>query len=133
MILADCGFDLVSSVQNSRRITALQIISMLLELLRDKQMDIEELAQSTRTNLEQCVRLCQLESEAKQVLSWIKNALSMLSASFTIPQSLQEAENHRTEHEHFQLVIHVSINLFVYYFYKVQLSIIISTNTSKHH
>uniref|UniRef100_T1JUE4 DH domain-containing protein n=1 Tax=Tetranychus urticae TaxID=32264 RepID=T1JUE4_TETUR len=109
MILADCGFDLVSSVQNSRRITALQIISMLLELLRDKQMDIEELAQSTRTNLEQCVRLCQLESEAKQVLSWIKNALSMLSASFTIPQSLQEAENHRTEHEHFQLVIHKTL------------------------
>lgn len=111
MVLADCGHDLIPSSSNSsRRVTALQIIRMLLELLRDKEMDIEDIAETTRGHLEQCVHLCQFESEAKQVLSWIKNAESMLSASFTIPQSLQEAEDLRTEHEQFQVAIEVHFN-----------------------
>ena len=102
----------------SRRVPALQMIRGLVEHLRDKVLDTEDFAETTRTHLEQGVYLCQFESEAKQVLSWIKNAESMLSASFTIPPSLQEAEALRTEHEQFQVAIEVSYS---YYFHENQL------------
>ncbi|XP_074604376.1 triple functional domain protein-like isoform X2 [Brevipalpus obovatus] len=116
MILVDAGHEasvLTSSTNpalssfntTSRRVPALQMIRALVEHLRDKVLDTEDFAETTRTHLEQGVYLCQFESEAKQVLSWIKNAESMLSASFTIPQSLQEAEALRTEHEQFQVAI----------------------------
>lgn len=79
-----------------------------MDSLREKEMDLEDQAETTRSHLEQCVHLCQFKSEARQVLSWIKNAESMLSASFTIPQSLQDAEDLRAEHEQFQVAIEVS-------------------------
>jgi len=80
---------------------------MILQFLRDKRIEIESLSEATRIQLEQRIHFCQFETEAKQVLSWIRNGESMLSASFLIPTSMNEAEDLRNEHEQFQMAIEV--------------------------
>lgn len=80
-------------------------IQHLLEFLNDRELDLEELAEVKRVKLEQAVQLCQFQNDANQVISWIRNGESMLIASFSTPNSLQEAEQLRKEHEQFQVAV----------------------------
>ncbi|XP_064646133.1 triple functional domain protein-like isoform X3 [Lineus longissimus] len=80
-------------------------IQLLLEYLHDRECELEDIAESKRNTLDQCVQLKQLEEEAKQVLCWIRNGESMLMGTFMCPNSLKEAELLKKEHEHFQLAI----------------------------
>lgn len=77
-------------------------IQHLLEFLNDRELDLEEMAEVKRAKLEQAVQLCQFQNDANQVILWIRNGESMLTASFSTPNSLQEAEQLRKEHEQFQ-------------------------------
>ncbi|KAL0280126.1 UNVERIFIED_CONTAM: hypothetical protein PYX00_001517 [Menopon gallinae] len=80
-------------------------VQVLLEFLHEREMDLEDLAEMKRVKLEQCVQLCQFQNDANQVVSWIRNGEAMLMASFTIPNSLQDSEQLKKEHEHFQVAI----------------------------
>lgn len=92
--------------------TATNRIQMILEFLHEREMDIEDLSEMRRVRLEQAVQFCQFQSDASQVLTWIRNGESMLTASFHIPTSLQGAEDMQVEHEQFQLAIGVSLFFF---------------------
>lgn len=80
-------------------------VQVLLEFLHEREMDLEELADVKRVKLEQCIQLGQFQNDSNQVISWIRNAESMLMASFTIPNSLSDAELLKKEHEQFQVAI----------------------------
>lgn len=80
-------------------------VQNLLGLLNEKGLDLEELAELKRIKLEQALQLCQFQNDANQVVSWIRNGEAMLSASFSIPNGLQEAEQMRKQHEKFQVAI----------------------------
>lgn len=83
-------------------------VQVLLEFLHEREMDLEDLAEMKRVKLEQCVQLCQFQNDANQVVSWIRNGEAMLTASFTIPNSLLDSEQLKKEHEQFQVAIEVS-------------------------
>lgn len=83
--------------------TAQARIEYLLDVLREREIDLEELTEAKRAKLEQAVQLCQFQNDANQVMSWIRNGEAMLVASFVTPNSLQEAEQLRKEHEQFQV------------------------------
>ncbi|XP_065162622.1 triple functional domain protein isoform X5 [Atheta coriaria] len=80
-------------------------VQVLLEFLHEREMDLEEMAELKRIKLEQCIQLGQFQNDANQVISWIRNGESMLMASFTIPNSLADAEQLKKEHEQFQVAI----------------------------
>ncbi|XP_071527234.1 triple functional domain protein isoform X3 [Panulirus ornatus] len=80
-------------------------VSMLLECIHERQMDIEVLTDMKRVKLEQCINLLQFENEASQVISWIRNGEAVLAASFTIPSSLAESNALSHDHEQFQVAI----------------------------
>lgn len=81
---------------------------MILEFVHEREMDMEDMAELRRTRLEQYCQFCQFQNDASQVLSWMRNGESMLSASFHIPTSLGESEDFQVTHEQFQLAIEVS-------------------------
>ncbi|XP_030560757.1 triple functional domain protein isoform X1 [Drosophila novamexicana] len=85
--------------------TAQARIEYLLDFLREREIDLEELSEAKRAKLEQAVQLCQFQNDANQVISWIRNGEAMLVANFLTPNSLQEAEQLRKEHEQFQIAI----------------------------
>ncbi|XP_039965934.1 triple functional domain protein [Bactrocera tryoni] len=85
--------------------TAQARIQYLLDFLGEREIDLEELSEAKRAKLEQAVQLCQFQNDANQVISWIRNGEAMLVASFVTPNSLQEAEQLRKEHEQFQVAI----------------------------
>ncbi|XP_068142683.1 LOW QUALITY PROTEIN: triple functional domain protein [Drosophila tropicalis] len=85
--------------------TAQARIEYLLDFLREREIDLEELSEAKRAKLEQAVQLCQFQNDANQVISWIRNGEAMLVASFVTPTSLQEAEQLRKGHEQFQIAI----------------------------
>ncbi|KAG7167735.1 Kalirin-like [Homarus americanus] len=80
-------------------------VSMLLECIHERQMDIEVLTDMKRIKLEQCIHLLQFEGEANQVISWIRNGEAVLAASFTIPSSFAESNALSHDHEQFQVAI----------------------------
>lgn len=98
-----------SNGSNSRTSTALQRIQAILEYVREREMDLEDLADVRRARLEETRSFSQLGSDASQVLRWMRNGESMLAASFLVPTSLREAEDLQVEHEQFQMAIEVCI------------------------
>ncbi|KAK3594846.1 hypothetical protein CHS0354_005769 [Potamilus streckersoni] len=92
-LMADSHYDAPTRIQE------------LLEYLHEREVDLETLAESKRIRLEQCVQLRNFEIEARQVISWIRNGESMLTASFMCPNSLMEAEQLKKEQDQFMLAI----------------------------
>ncbi|XP_034481453.1 triple functional domain protein isoform X1 [Drosophila innubila] len=85
--------------------TAQARIEYLYDFLRERASVLGESAEAKRAKLDQAVQLCQFQNDANQVISWIRNGEAMLVASFVTPNSLQEAEQLRKEHEQFQITI----------------------------
>ncbi|KAK6165753.1 hypothetical protein SNE40_022615 [Patella caerulea] len=87
-------------------------IQILLEYLQEREVDLETFSEQKRRRLEQCVQLRNFEIEARQVICWVRNGESMLTASFICPNTLVEAETLKKEHEHFMIAIektHISV------------------------
>lgn len=84
-------------------------IQHLLEFLNDRELDLEELAEVKKVKLEQAVQLCQFQNDANQVISWIRNGEAMLIASFSTPNSLQEAEQLDKDHKQFQAAVEKTV------------------------
>lgn len=82
-------------------------VQVLLEFLNEREMDLEDLAELRRVKLEQSVQLCQLQANASQVLSWIRNGEAMLLASFNVPQALTDAQQMEKELAEHQVAIEV--------------------------
>ena len=104
-------------------------VQVLLEYIQEREMDLEELASLRRVKLEQSIQLFQFESDTTQVIRWIHSAEGrvtrssriclesddksghsegMLTAGFSIPGCLSDAEALKKEHEQFQSAIEVS-------------------------
>ncbi len=48
-------------------------VQVLLEYLQEREMDLEDLGQVRRIKLEQCIQLCQFETDANQVITEFKS------------------------------------------------------------
>lgn len=110
--VAQRGEELVQHFENSginlmadSQYNGVARVQVLMEYLQEREMDLEDLGAIRRIKLEQCIKLCQFESDANQVNRWIHSAEGMLAAGFTIPGSLSEAEQLKKEHEQFQTAI----------------------------
>lgn len=97
----------VGAQQANNSQTASQRMKTILNYMQEEELKFEELCELNRTHFEQTAQFNQFETDAKQVLNWMRNGESMLAASFIIPTSLHEAEDLQLEHEQFQLAIEV--------------------------
>ena len=79
-------------------------------MFQERAVDMQDYATIRRIKLEQCVQLATFQTDATQVMRWIRDTEAMLIASFTIPGCLQEAEQLKKEHEQFQVAIEVTMN-----------------------
>ncbi|GAB6019934.1 hypothetical protein CHUAL_001465 [Chamberlinius hualienensis] len=85
--------------------SATERVQVLLEFLHERELDLDDVAETKRAKLEHCIQLGQLEAEANQVICWIDSAEARLRATFVIPSCTAEAEQLHKEHEHFQVSI----------------------------
>ena len=88
-------------------------VQNLLETLHQTQMDLDDAAELRRVSLELDVQIVHLQVEASQVVSWIRNGEAMLLASLSLPNTLAEAEQLRSDQGQFQVAIertHVAAN-----------------------
>ncbi|WAR10964.1 TRIO-like protein [Mya arenaria] len=92
-LMADSHYDAPTRIQE------------LLEYLHEREVDLETLADSKRSRLEQCVQLRNFEVEARQVISWIRNGENMLTGTFMCPNTLMEAEQLKKEQDQFMNAI----------------------------
>ena len=60
-------------------------VQVLLEYLQEREMDLEDLGSVRRIKLEQCIQLCQFETDANQV---------MLKTLFACQNSQCQIDNH---------------------------------------
>lgn len=100
-LFENCGFIIMADSSH----TSTTRVQYLLEFLHDREMDLEDLAETKRVKLEQTIQLCHFQNDANQVISWIRNGEAMLYANFAIPNSFQDAELFMKEHEQFQVAI----------------------------
>ncbi len=103
-MIESCNFRfMVSSEQSSR-----DLLQSVIKFLQEKEMDMEELHELRRKQLEQIIQFGHFQINVEQILNWIRNGESMFKSSFYIPISLQTAENLKADHEQFQEAIEVS-------------------------
>ncbi|KAI8761241.1 triple functional domain protein, partial [Biomphalaria glabrata] len=111
MHVQNCTYEVIQRGQELAQVMsendhdATNRISVLLEYLNERQVDLEGLAEQKRLRLQQCVHLRNFEIEARQVILWVRNGESMLTDSFMCPNSLVEAEQLKKEHEQFMIAI----------------------------
>lgn len=83
------------------------LIQKIIKFLQEKEIDMEDVHELRRKQLEQIIQFGHFQINVDQILNWIRNGESMLKSSFYIPTSLQTAENLKTDHEQFQEAIEV--------------------------
>ncbi|BFZ15658.1 hypothetical protein BsWGS_18696 [Bradybaena similaris] len=111
MHVQNCTYEVIQRGQELAQVMsehdndATNRISVLLEYLNERQVDLEGLAEQKRVRLQQCIHLRNFEIEARQVILWVRNGESMLTDSFMCPNSLVEAEQLKKEHEQFMIAI----------------------------
>lgn len=92
--------------------TAHDLVKKIITFLKEKIIDIEDIHEIRRKQLEQIIQFAHFQINVDQILNWIRNGESMLKSSFYIPTSLKTAENLKSDHEQFQEAIEVSCKLF---------------------
>lgn len=86
-----------------------ELIQKIHKFLQEKEIDMEEVYELRRKQLEQIIQFGHYQINVEQIMNWIRNGESMFKSSFYIPSSLQTAENLKAEHEKFQKAIEVVI------------------------
>ena len=65
-------------------------VQVLLEYIQEREIDIEDLGTIRRIKLEQCIQLCQFESDANQVRPrWSLSLLLLVYRSGKFPQKFR--------------------------------------------
>ncbi|KAI2803184.1 hypothetical protein BLOT_007307 [Blomia tropicalis] len=100
-LLESCNFRIMVNSEQ----TANDLIQKIIKFLQEKDIDMEDVHELRRRQLEQIIQFGQFQMNVEQILNWIRNGESMLKSSFYIPTSLQTAENLKTDHEQFQEAI----------------------------
>ena len=77
-------------------------VQVLLEYLQEREMDLEDLGSVRRIKLEQCIQLCQFETDANQV----KKFISLFHWFFTtVDASLGQRESEITSHKTLKTIL----------------------------
>lgn len=98
-----CTFQIVISAEQS----AHDFTSKIISFQKEKAIDLEDVYELRRKQLEQIIQFGQFRINVEQILAWIRNGESMLKSSFYIPVSLPTAENLKADHQQFQEAIEV--------------------------
>ncbi|OTF81235.1 Divergent CRAL/TRIO, RhoGEF and Spectrin repeat containing protein, partial [Euroglyphus maynei] len=99
-LLESSSFRLIVNKANEQ--TGHDLVKKITTFLNEKIIDIEDIYEVRRKQLEQMIQFGHFQLNAEQIFNWIRNGDSMLKSSFYIPTSLKTAENLRSDHEQFQ-------------------------------
>ncbi|XP_071823329.1 triple functional domain protein-like isoform X3 [Apostichopus japonicus] len=80
-------------------------VSVLMDDVRDGYLELEDVAEIRRRDLEQFRDLRQFEQEAEQVQGWISTSEKILQVAPAIPNSLYEAEKMQLDHQQFETAL----------------------------
>ncbi|CAG0918915.1 unnamed protein product [Notodromas monacha] len=86
-------------------LNAKQRVATLLGHLTELELSVGATGEGRRGLMEQKLSLARLQSEAQQVLAWIRQGEVMLRATFSLPFSAADAEASKRDHAHFQVAI----------------------------